>query len=135
MCDALAEAGWQVNRVNNGERAYDDRHYANRGAEMWYTAARKIEKCELILPEDDVMVEQLTTRMGKTNSRGRLLLESKQDMKSKGLDAPDRGDALVGCITCGGQSNSIYIKPKQSIFSLMEEQSGSDWGIPGMNAG
>ena len=135
MCDALAEAGWQVNRVNNGERAYDDRHYANRGAEMWYTAARKIEKCELILPEDDVMVEQLTTRMGKTNSRGRLLLESKQDMKTKGLDSPDRGDALVGCITCGGQSNSIYIKPKQSIFSLMEEQSGSDWGIPGMNAG
>jgi hypothetical protein len=135
MCDALSESGWQINRVNNGERAYDDRHYGNRGSEMWYTAARKIEKCEVVLPEDDVMVEQLTTRMGKTNSKGKLILESKQDMKSKGLDSPDRGDAVVGCITCGGTGNRVDIQQRQGIFELMEEQSGSDWGIPGMNAG
>jgi len=135
MCDALSESGWVVNRVNNGERAYDDRHYGNRGAEMWYTSARKIEKCEVILPEDDIMIEQLTTRMGKTNSKGRLMLESKQDMKSKGLDSPDRGDALVGCITCGGLSNSVAIRQRESIFELMEGQDGSDYGIPGMDAG
>jgi hypothetical protein len=63
------------------------------------------------------------------------MLESKQDMKSKGLDSPDRGDALVGCITCGGLSNSVAIRQRESIFELMEGQDGSDYGIPGMDAG
>jgi phage terminase large subunit len=135
MCDALAESGWGINRVNNGERAYDDRHYANRGSEMWYTAARKMEKCEVIVPEDDVLIEQLTTRMGKTNSRGKLILESKQDMRSKGIDSPDRGDALVGCITCGGESNNVEVSSRMGIFEQMEDQMDYGHGIPGMNAG
>ena len=102
---------------------------------MWYTAARKIEKSEVILPEDDVLVEQLTTRMGKTNSKGKLMLESKQDMRSKGLDSPDRGDAVVGCITCGGFSSFGVGKVRGSIFDVMEEQGEVDWGIGGMDAG
>ena len=138
MCDALAEAGWVVNRVNNGSRAYDDRHYGNRGAEMWYESARIIEKCEVRLPEDDILVEQLTTRLGKTNSKGKLMLESKDDLRSRGVSSPDRADALVGCLASGGINNSAVAKSRKSVFDLIwddESDYSSGYGVAGMNAG
>ena len=139
MCDALAEAGWAVNRVNNGSKAYDDRHYGNRGAEMWYESARIIEKAEAILPEDDLLIEQLTTRLGKTNSKGKLMLESKDDMKSRGINSPDRGDAVVGALTCGGINNPTVQHGRQNVFDLIWPDEGDGYsvthGVGGMDAG
>ena len=139
MCDALAEAGWAVNRVNNGSKAYDDRHYGNRGAEMWYESARIIEKAEAILPEDDLLIEQLTTRLGKTNSKGKLMLESKDDMKSRGINSPDRGDAVVGALTCGGINNTTVQYGRESVFDLIWPDEGDGYsvthGVGGMDAG
>lgn len=139
MCDALAEAGWTVNRVNNGSRANNDRYYGNRGAEMWYESARMIEKGEIRLPEDDLLVEQLTTRLGKTNSKGKLMLESKDDMRSRGISSPDRADALVGCLACGGINNLAVRTPRKSLFDLIwpeeDEGFGTQYGIKGMDTG
>jgi len=138
MCDALAEAGWVVNRVNNGSRALDDRHYGNRGAEMWYESARMIEKGDVRLPEDDTLVEQLTTRLGKTNSKGKLMLESKDDMRSRGLNSPDRADALVGALACGGVNNPAVLGSRKSVFDLIwpdEDAYESSYGVAGMDAG
>jgi hypothetical protein len=101
MCDALEDAGWTVNRVNNGERPRDREAYANRGSELWFTAARAVEMCEIVMPEDDLLFSQLTTRRCKTNSKGKLMLESKDEMRRRGLESPDRGDAFVGAVACG----------------------------------
>ena len=139
MCDALMESGWTVHRVNNGARAYDSRHYGNRGAEMWYESARLIEKAEIRLPEDDMLVEQLTTRLGKTNSSGKLMLERKEDMRKRGISSPDRGDALVGCLACGGVNNRAVHRGRKSIFDLIwpenEDNYASEYGVGGMEAG
>jgi hypothetical protein len=40
MCDALRDAGWYINRVNNGTAANRSDVYANRGAEIWFEAKR-----------------------------------------------------------------------------------------------
>ena len=138
MCDAMAESGWTIHRVNNGERAHDPRHYGNRGAEMWYEAARMIEKADVRLPEDDVLVEQLTTRLGKTNSSGKLMLERKEDMRSRGLASPDRADALVGCLACGGVNNRAVMGMRKSVFDLIWKEEGdyvNEYGVSGMEAG
>lgn len=138
MCDALAEAGWRVHRVNNGSRAYDDRHYGNRGAEMWYESARMIEKAEIRLPDDDILVEQLTTRLGKTNASGKLMLERKEDMRSRGLSSPDRADALVGCLACGGSENPAVRGPRKSLFDLIwpdDDEYVGTYGVGGMETG
>ena len=37
MCDALAESGFSIHRVNFGGKPFDGR-YQNRGSEMWHTA-------------------------------------------------------------------------------------------------
>lgn len=95
ICDRLAEAGWRVNRVNNGETAFND-NYANRGAEMWFEACAQIEKCEVIIPNDEILKKQLSTRKIRLTGRGKLGLESKQDL----TESPDRADAVVGAIAC-----------------------------------
>jgi hypothetical protein len=98
VCDRLAESGWPVNRVNNGSPAKDADHYANRGAEIWFEGRRKIERQEVILPNDPMLIAQLTTRLGWPDSKGKLTLEPKDKMRSRGLPSPDRADAALGAM-------------------------------------
>lgn len=103
MCDALREAGWHVNRVNNGEAAHDDHKFANRGTEMWVQFARMVETGKIVVPADDeVLHRQLTTRRLEHNSRGKLIVETKDKMKTRGLGSPDRADALILAAMGGG---------------------------------
>jgi len=84
--------------VNNGSAADKPEAYANKGAEIWFEARVKIEKGEIILPNDPELVAQLTSRRGWPDSKGRLQLESKADMRSRGLSSPDRADAVLGAM-------------------------------------
>ena len=97
MCDRLAENGWHLQRVNNGGTPRNE-HYSNRGAETWYEGRLKIERGEIILPNDQELIGQLSSRMGWADSRGKLALESKQDMRARGLQSPDKGDAVLGAM-------------------------------------
>lgn len=117
MCDALRDAGWDVHRVNNGEKAADDVRFANRGAEIWFWGARAIEKCEVMLPSDEKLHSQLTTRRTRYNQRGLFALEPKPDMKARGLPSPDRADAVMGTLGCarwlsstrgGGRKSNLW---------------------------
>lgn len=125
MCDALREAGWQVNRVNNGEAAFDNEKFANRGTEMWVQFARLVETCKIILPKDDeVLHRQLTTRRLEHNSKGKLIVEPKDKMKKRGLDSPDRADALILAVCGGGQSIEEYMQKqgrRASFDDIMDE--------------
>lgn len=47
------------------------------------------------LPDDEKLIAQLSTRKFKMTSRGRIALERKEDMKKRGLDSPDRADAVA----------------------------------------
>jgi hypothetical protein len=96
VCDRLAESGWPIQRVNNGTPASKPEAYVNLAAETWFEARVQIEKGEVILPNDAELIAQLTTRRGWPDSKGRLALESKADMRSRGLPSPDRADAVLG---------------------------------------
>ena len=101
MCDSLMAAGHDIHRVNFGARPFDSR-YSNRSAEMWHTASRTIQKREVILPDDPTLHQQMVTRRAEVSRTGKLGMEPKDRMKSRGLDSPDRADAVLGCIACGG---------------------------------
>lgn len=99
MCDALSEAGFYIQRVNNGSTPGNAEAYANRGAEIWYEGRTEIERQRIILPADDRdLFAQLTTRRGWPNSKGRLELEHKAAMRARGLRSPDRADAILGAM-------------------------------------
>lgn len=72
-----------------------DEHYENLGAEMWAYIKGQLEQnmsnymnnepAVLQLPDDDVLTSQLTSRKWSMTSKGKILLESKKDMKKRGL--------------------------------------------------
>jgi len=83
--------------VNNGTPT--EMKYINYGAEMWYTMRTSLSTVSL--PNDPELITQLTTRRYKLNSDGRIELEKKDAMKKRGLNSPDRADALALCMAMG----------------------------------
>jgi hypothetical protein len=69
--------------------------WQNKRAEMW--GAMKDWLKTASVPADRQLKADLTGPMRKTNSSGAILLESKKEMKSRGLASPDAADAL--CVT------------------------------------
>ena len=77
-CDRLAEAGYYVTRVNNGERAKDPEHFVNLSAQQWATVAELIEQQLITIRNcDEILVKQLCSRRKFYDSSGRTKLESK----------------------------------------------------------
>lgn len=138
MCDALREAGWAINRVNNGDAAWDDHKFANRGTEMWVSFARLVETGKVALPKDDEQLyRQLTTRRLEHNSKGKLIVERKEKMRERGLDSPDRADALVLAFSGGGQSFDAYSAKygRKVTLSDLDDMAGDDFQQDGAWAG
>lgn len=90
--------------INNGESASDD-YYFNLGAQLWGHIKELLEvnfsnnmqgKPEVMieLPPDDEMIKQLSVRKYFMTSKGKIRLESKDDMKKRGIGSPDTADSL-----------------------------------------
>ena len=136
MCDALAEAGWEVNRVNFGATAFDTDAYTNRSAEMWFGMAKKIEDAEVILPDDEDLTAQLTCRRTITNSKGKLGVESKDSMRARGLASPDRADALALCLGGGNVKWDLTFPVERPTWkSLLAMMDHNDPVMAGFDAG
>lgn len=96
--------GYYIVPINNGSKS-DDEHYDNKGTESWATVRELLEEnfsghmqgndLEVELPNDDKLISQLTTRKYRMTSKGKIALERKEDMKKRGLQSPDRADAVV----------------------------------------
>lgn len=82
-----------VNACNNGAKANDGESYDDWGSESWAVVKELLEDIEI--PNDDELVAQLTSRKYHFTSKGKIKLESKKEMKSRGLPSPDRADGLV----------------------------------------
>jgi len=68
--------------------------YKNKRAEMWGEAKEWLKKGGKIEPNDQIL-EDLTGVETKPTLDGKIQLESKQDMKKRGLPSPNTADALA----------------------------------------
>lgn len=94
--DILKDRGFGeiVRGVNFGARSIDDERYANRRAEMW-DAVREWLTGKVQLPKDDKLLDDLCSVNKKYDQKGRLQLESKDDVKKRLGRSPDKADALA----------------------------------------
>ena len=86
--------------VNVSERAGDNSKFANQRAEMWWTMRTLLQpdsegRQDVRLDIGRKELIQLTAPTYKANSSGRLQIESKADMKRRGITSPDRAEALL----------------------------------------
>ena len=86
---------------------FAEESYTNISGYMWGVLKELFRQRALCLPNDEELSAQLTTRKYKVNSKGKIKLESKDDMKKRQLPSPDMGDALaLSCYT----ANMVYIE-------------------------
>ncbi len=102
VMDELDRRGWKLNRVNNGSPAMDPDHYKNIAAEMWFQGSTYITNKSFVLPDDPEMRAQMINRKRSPDNSGKLAIESKKDMKARGVPSPDRADAVLGCMMPAG---------------------------------
>jgi hypothetical protein len=101
MCDALRDSGWPINRFEFGAKPRQDNLFKNRATEIWMHLSKLIDRREIILFHDNALIAQLTSRKTFYDMRGRLRLESKDDLRSRGIKSPDRADAVAGAFAHG----------------------------------
>jgi len=80
---------------------------ANRRAEMWQNLKRTLEEGRFSLPDSDSLQADLVSCGYKYNSEGKLVLESKQDLRRRGMPSPDEADAVALCFTEPGGSGFV----------------------------
>lgn len=94
--DRLRELGQPVSPINAGEGAHDSERFSNRRAELFWLLRERFESGQVdIDPADEELSAQLASIQWKVDSRGRVVIESKEDMKRRGLPSPDRADAVA----------------------------------------
>lgn len=95
--DRCAEWGLGVIPFSSSERAYNPQRFGNRRAEVYWQFKEDIERGVIDLPdkgEDDELFSQLSA-IKYFLRNGRIWIESKDDMKKRGMPSPDRADAAV----------------------------------------
>lgn len=94
VVDRLRMLGFDVLDVNSGARASEEDVYTNLRAEMWAKLRADLGR-SLCLPFDDKLSRELTSIEYDFDRRNRLMLERKEDMVRRGVESPDRADALA----------------------------------------
>ena len=93
VVDRLKEQRYKVRGVNFGNKAQKQIMYGNKRAEMWGAMREWLRDASI--PDDRFLKTDLIGPMTKPDSKGTLFLESKKDMKSRGLASPDAADAIA----------------------------------------
>lgn len=92
VIDGLIQAGYSPLEVHFSGKSIDAR-YANKRAEMWFEMAKWVKRGGA-LPNDNELAKELTAPT-YTFKDGKLLLESKEQIKKRLGFSPDKADALA----------------------------------------
>ncbi len=97
--------GYIIIPIKNGTKAKEEEHYYNKAAEMWDKMRELLdenmskflqgEPGVIELPNDPVLIKQLSNRKYTVTSDGRIKLEEKKEMKKRIGESPDRADAVI----------------------------------------
>jgi hypothetical protein len=107
--NALKGAKPASNTWWEGERRTSKDKFANARAEWWALLKERFKRTYdylqgaspyspeemLDIPNHGTLIQQLSQPIGKWNQSGKILLESKEDMKERGIGSPDFADALA----------------------------------------
>lgn len=106
--DRLVEQGFRVVGFRAAQRAHRPDRFANRRAEAWWALREALREGLLDLdPADEELSRQLLEVRFFEDSSGRIRIESKDEMKRRGLRSPDEADALVMSLVAGTRFASV----------------------------
>ena len=95
VLDRLKELGHRVRGVNVATAAQRSAAYANLRAEGYFRLKELFAEGQIIIPNDNRLIAELSSLRYQVRSNGKLIIESKDALKQRGLPSPDRADALM----------------------------------------
>lgn len=113
VTDSLEDASIDVDAMNFGASATDSDTFENLKAEIYWNLREAIKRTyeavkagkpqdgEISLPNDRLLVNQLCSIRYKFTRKGKIAIESKDDMKKRGQKSPDKADSLAICYSAG----------------------------------
>jgi hypothetical protein len=114
VVDRLHELNYEnVFGVNFGEKALSADKYVNRRSEMWCLMRDWINAQPTKITNDDTLAADLSAPSYSYDSHGRVKLETKDDMRKRGIKSPDAGDALA--LTFALPFNAV-VRREREIF-------------------
>jgi len=93
--------------VNVAEKPSNIKRFGNRRAELWWETREWLNSSDV----DSDYRNDLCGIKYKHDSKNRLMMEKKEDMKKRGLPSPDKGDALVVTFAVKTRTRQSIRKP------------------------
>lgn len=93
--ERLMEQGLDVMGIDVREATSDPTLYANKRSELYWKLREHFEAGQISIPNDKILIRELASMKYDLDSRGRVLIWSKQRMKKEGIKSPDRAEALM----------------------------------------
>jgi len=95
--DRLKELGHDdvVVAINGGESPFNKNRYLNKRAEMWGEFKEWLADKPVQIPNLDSLHADICGTHYKVDSKGRIVLERKEDMKKRGIRSPDEADCCT----------------------------------------
>lgn len=110
VTDRLRELGFEVIEIHGGSAAMEPERFANARAEWYWGLRERFVSGDIdVEADDDDLANQLASLKYKVDSRGRIQIESKDEMKRRGLSSPDRADAACYAFA-PAQGGSVWIE-------------------------
>jgi hypothetical protein len=116
ILDRLKEQRYKVRGVNFGWKSRNPAAWQNKRSEMWADMREWLKGASV--PDDRVLKADFVGPHQKFNSAGAILLESKKDMKARGLASPDAADAIA--VTFAYPVASRTERPSERRVTLRE---------------
>lgn len=95
MARHLEDQGFAVGNINVGEAPADPEKYANLKAELYWGLRMRFQEGHVSGLADEKTVGQLAGIRYKHDARGRVVIESKEDARKRGVHSPDRAEAVM----------------------------------------
>ena len=87
--------------VNVSEAAASREQYRNQRDEGWDTLASRLKDGQIALPDDPELATEMTAPKFRYSSGGKKEVESKQSVKGRGYNSPNKTDAIILAFSLG----------------------------------
>lgn len=118
VCDRLRELKLPARGINVSEAPAFGNEYLNLRAELWFKTREWLEARDCRLPDDDTLKTELATVRYRFTSSGKRQVESKEEIKKRGVPSPDLADSLI--LTFAGDA----------VIASSGTKYGSRWNEP-----
>jgi len=93
--DRVREVGNRIVGVNVAESTTNKAKFERLRDELWWRTREEFQKGTISIPNDEELIFELSNVKYEVRSNGKIKIESKKEMKRRGVQSPNKADALV----------------------------------------